>query len=257
MAQARYAVFATRMALTIYKGKLKGAIKGHSLLKRKADALKIKFRKVLKDLMENKMALGGTMRDANFSLSTAKYSAGDFSESLKESVESASVRVRIQEENVAGVRLPVFKQQSEDIGSSMQLLGLGKGGQAIQKTRQSFLSALEVLVHLASLQTTFVAVDEALKVTNRRVNALEHVVKPKLENTVSYIVTELDEREREEFFRLKKIQEKKAKAIEAAEAQKNAESLVEAQLRLTGQFTNEASEEGASMSMGGDNDLLY
>jgi hypothetical protein len=45
----------------------------------------------------------------------------------------------------------------------------------------------------------------AIQVTNRRVNALENVVKPCIENTISYIKGELDELEREEFFRLKKV----------------------------------------------------
>lgn len=53
--------------------------------------------------------------------------------------------------------------------------------------------------------------DDVIRVTNRRVNAIEHVVLPKLENTIKYINSELDEMDREEFFRLKKIQSKKKK----------------------------------------------
>jgi len=71
--------------------------------------------------------------------------------------------------------------------------------------------------------------DEAIKITNRRVNAIEHVIIPKIENTLSYITTELDEREREEFFRLKKIQEKKKKI--RAEAER-----VAAELKAKGAF---------------------
>lgn len=79
--------------------------------------------------------------------------------------------------------------------------GLGRGGQQVQGCRKSFLEATRLLIKLASLQTSFLTLDEAIKATNRRVNALENVVKPKIENTISYIKSELDELEREEFFR--------------------------------------------------------
>ena len=69
------------------------------------------------------------------------------------------------------------------------------------------------------MQTAFITLDVAIKTTNRRVNALENVVTPRLENTVQYIKGELDELEREEFFRLKKVQAKKKKDIVAAEAE--------------------------------------
>lgn len=65
--------------------------------------------------------------------------------------------------------------------------GLGKGGQQIQSCRKAYLSAIQLLVQLANLQTAFMTLDTALKVTNRRVNALENVVKPKIENTIAYI----------------------------------------------------------------------
>jgi ATP synthase subunit D len=71
--------------------------------------------------------------------------------------------------------------------SKMTLTGLGMGGQQIQNARKSYLTAIELLVELASLQTAFLTLDEAIKTTNRRVNALDNVVRPKLENTISYI----------------------------------------------------------------------
>lgn len=47
--------------------------------------------------------------------------------------------------------------------------------------------------------------DEVIKLTNRRVNAIEHVIIPRYENTIKYILSELDEQDREEFFRLAKF----------------------------------------------------
>ena len=57
----------------------------------------------------------------------------------------------------------------------------------MQAARQSYLTAVQLLVELASLQTAFLTLDEAIKTTNRRVNALDSVVKPMLENTIAYI----------------------------------------------------------------------
>lgn len=76
---------------------------------------------------------------------------------------------------------------------------------------------MDILVELASLQTAFVILDEVIKITNRRVNAIEHVIIPRYENTISYILSELDELEREEFYRLKKVQKKKKDNKDASE----------------------------------------
>ncbi len=71
-----------------------------------------------------------------------------------------------------------------------------------------------------------------IKATNRRVNALEHIMIPRLENTVKYINSELDEMDREDFFRLKKIQAKKKRDTAESEAKRTVNREEEAALGI-------------------------
>jgi len=120
------------------------------------------------------------------------------------------------------------------------LTGLGRGGQQIIKSKEVYAKALETLVELASFQTAFTILDEVIRATNRRVNAIEHVIMPRLENTIKYIMSELDEMDREEFFRydcieaygcslivlrLKKVQGKKKRENTAKAAEVTQERL--------------------------------
>src|ERR1700730_11216732 len=85
--------------------------------------------------------------------------------------------------------------------SDFNLTGLGRGGQQVINARKVYAKAIETLVELASLQTAFTILDEVIRATNRRVNAIEHVIIPRLDNTIKYIMSELDEMDREEYFR--------------------------------------------------------
>lgn len=212
-------IFPTRMALTNMKAKLKGAIRGHSLLKKKSDALTLRFRAILSKIAECKERMGEQMKTASFGLAQARWAAhpGDISAIVLENVATASFKLKLGNDNVAGVQLPVFEQLNDTSKLPQDMTGLGRGGEQVKKAKDTYLKALEGLVELASLQTAFVTLDEVIKITNRRVNAIDCVVRPKLENTISYIVSELDEAEREEFYRLKKIQGKKKKMIESRE----------------------------------------
>jgi len=214
MADQRYPIFPTRMALTVMKTRLKGAITGHSLLKKKSDALTVRFRAILKQIIDDKKLMGELMRDASFSLAAAKYAAGEFGPTVRENAGAPAVKVRMATENAMGVRLPVFEKMQDTVADGQELTGLARGGQRIKQCKDTYLKSLTGLIKLASLQTSFVTLDHAIRQTNRRVNAIEYVIQPKIRNTISYINDELDERDREEFYRLKKVQDKKKADIE-------------------------------------------
>lgn len=167
--------------------------------------------------------------------------------------------------NDVGVTLPVFESY-QDGTDTYELAGLARGGQQLAKLKKNYQSAVKLLVELASLQTSFVTLDEVIKITNRRVNAIEHgkimslqtrqlynlvyfclVIIPRIERTLAYIISELDELEREEFYRLKKIQDKKRIARAKADA---AKALLVAEGKLR-------EEHAANMLDEGDEDLLF
>lgn len=164
------------------------------------------------------------MQTASFSLAEVSYATGDnIAYQVQESVNTARIRVRARQENVSGVYLPQFEAFYDEQSNDFQMTGLGRGGQQVQKAKHIYARAVETLVELASLQTAFVILDEVIKVTNRRVNAIEHVIIPRTENTISYINSELDELDREEFYRLKKVQDKKQRDTAALDAEKKAQ----------------------------------
>lgn len=168
--------------------------------------------------------MGKVMQTASFSLAEVSYATGDnIAYQVQESVNTARIRVRARQENVSGVYLPQFEAFYDDQSNDFQMTGLGRGGQQVQKAKHVYARAVETLVELASLQTAFVILDEVIKVTNRRVNAIEHVIIPRTENTIKYINSELDELDREEFYRLKKVQDKKQRDTAALDAEKKAQ----------------------------------
>ncbi|KGG52325.1 D subunit of V-type ATPase [Mitosporidium daphniae] len=246
----RLAIFPTRMALTNMKNKLKAAQRGHMLLKRKSDALTQKFRVILEQIKEAKLKMGTSIQSALFSLAQCNYSAGDISFSVKESVTTATLQTTSRSDNVSGVVIPFLNLNHEHSSdrlsgpaqSSMDYTGLSRGGLQVQSTRENWTSCIGDLVALASLQAAFFILDEVIRATNRRVNAIEHVVIPKLENTINYIISELDEQDREEFFRLKKD----AMLLTAETTAKNSVE-VEQAIFCTGNI----------LSVGDDDDIIF
>ncbi|KAJ5636185.1 V-type ATPase subunit D [Penicillium longicatenatum] len=280
-AVGREPVFPTRQSLGLMKSKLKGAEIGHSLLKRKSEALTKRFREITRRIDEAKQKMGRVMQIAAFSLAEVSYAVGgDIGYQVQESAKQARFRVRAKQENVSGVLLPHFESYTQDGINDFALTGLGKGGQQIQRCRETYARAVETLVELASLQTAFLILDEVIKVVNRRVNAIEHVIIPRTENTIKclyYLLydqnhstnsnpidinSELDELDREEFYRLKKVSGKKQRDVAAADAEMLAARQKEAEKQAQeGTPAQEAKEEDVEttdvLGEQEDNDVIF
>jgi V-type H+-transporting ATPase subunit D len=84
------------------KNRLNSAKSGHDLLKRKSDALLIRFRQILKRIIETKVLMGEVMREAALSLAEAKYTMGDFGQQILQDVDYASVKITAKRENIVG-----------------------------------------------------------------------------------------------------------------------------------------------------------
>lgn len=113
--------------------------------------------------------MGRVMQIASFSLAEVTYAVGgDIGYQIQESVKSARFRIKTKQENVSGVFLPQFEGFTKDEINDFGLTGLGKGGQQVQRCRETYSRAVDALVELASLQTAFVILDEVIKVVNRR-----------------------------------------------------------------------------------------
>lgn len=155
-----------------------------------------------------KERIGSLISDASFSVSKAVWAVGDFENLLLESISRTSITLDIMQENIAGVRIPKFVMHVDHSADIISNLDLATGGQVIESAKNSNLMVIQTLVELASMQIEFSILDEQIRITNQRVNALDNVTKlltqvvlPRIDSSIEYIKRQLEEIEREEFFR--------------------------------------------------------
>lgn len=211
-AQDKINIFPSRGALTMIKTKLASAVRGHKLLKKKAEGLQLHFREILRELIETRIRIHEVIEDGQHLLALAKFYCGNFNFLVLEGVHTAHVKVRTRLEYISGSHI-VAMDCYDDLGDDFQCIGLSRGGQQVKLVKLHYRNLIKKLIHLANLQARFYMLDEMIRTTNRRVNGIEYVIIPRFNNTLNYIYTQLEENEREEFFRLKRIQSKKLENV--------------------------------------------
>ena len=197
----------TRMELLKLKDRVNLATKGHKLLKEKRDALIMEFFNILdrakgvREKVEEK--LGESFAD----LIVAQTTMGDFAVRKAAMSVQESLDIDVDTRSVMGVNVPVIEHK--DIKKSMieRGYGLADTSAKLDEASNGFEEVIELILELSEVEMTVKLLAGEIESTKRRVNALEHIIIPRLENTVKYIEMRLEEMERENFVRLKMIKQ--------------------------------------------------
>lgn len=206
-------VFPTKGNLIATKKSLALAKLGYDLLDRKRNIL---IREMML-LVEQAKSLHGeiekTYSDAYAALQRANITLGVIEElSQGTGIENG---IHITYRSVMGVDIP---QVSYSSTLKQSQYGLLSSNSQFDVAYMSFNRAKELTVVLAEVENSVYRLASAIKTTQRRANALKNINIPRFEETVRFITNALEEKEREEFSRLKVIRHTKDKqAAEAAQ----------------------------------------
>jgi V/A-type H+-transporting ATPase subunit D len=195
----------TRSELINLKRRIALSERGYKILKMKRDGLILEFFKVLADAKDSRGELLQKYQRAVESMALANTVEGAIG------VKSAAFSVKevpqitLTSKNIMGVVVP--KIESSKVRKSLVDRGYGVLGTTsiIDETATSFEELVEAIIESAEIETTMKRLLNEIESTKRRVNALEFKVIPELTEARDFIKMRLDEMEREELFRLKKI----------------------------------------------------
>ncbi len=209
----------TRSELLERRAQIALAQQGMDLLKQKRDALLIEFMGVMDETLRLSDSLQKTVREAQYSLVVAQAVDGTVALRSAGLATKGEIVVDMTGTKIMGVSVPVVTKGESPVKSSFTR-GYSVTGVSsrVDETAEKFEHILDVIIEYADIETRLKRLGEEINKTNRRVNALEQVTVPALNEQVTYIRQTLDERAREDLFRLKKVKKKIENKKRAASA---------------------------------------
>ncbi|PNX51162.1 MAG: V-type ATP synthase subunit D [Thermoplasmata archaeon M8B2D] len=194
----------TRMDLLDIRKKLVLAEKGHKLLEEKRDALVEKFFGIIHKRNELVKQLDNDFKESFQSLIQAQMLLGEKKVEEISYVTPELGQIDIDTDNIMGVKIPKMNQENvtTDIEPSYSFI---ETCSKLDDAQQDFKNLIKKLIELADLEGGIKSLAVEIEKTKRRVNVLENNLIPKLLATRKYIEMQLEEREREDFFRRKRI----------------------------------------------------
>lgn len=202
---AKLNVNPTRMELTKLKIRLNTAVRGHKLLKDKQDEL---MRKFIDMIRENKRLREKVEKDLSLSLENFLLARSTMSnEALEESLmyPTESISVDITKKNIMSVNVPVMNFIKNKESGSIHSYGFADTTGELDDSLESLHEIMPDLLKLAEVEKACLLMADEIEKTRRRVNALEYMTIPQLQETIRFIRMKLDENERSAVTRIMKV----------------------------------------------------
>jgi len=195
----------TRMELLKLRQRVGLAQRGHDLLREKMDALVIEFFEVVRRIQEARAKALEQLSVAHRALSMCFAIIGTLETKQASREAKRELQVEISTRHIMGIVVPAVEVEEIERNALMRGYGLHMTSSVLDEASREFERALNLLIELAELEGSAFAIARELEKTKRRVNALEYILIPRLKEAIKFIVMKLDEMERENFSRLKRI----------------------------------------------------
>jgi V-type ATPase, D subunit len=201
---AKLNVNPTRMELTRLKAKLITAKKGHKLLKDKQDELMRIFIETIKKNKEMRMNVEKKLSLSlkNFTMAKSIISESVFEESL--AIPKIKYEVDVTKRNVMSVRIPEITLEKIGDENDLYPYSFAQTSYELDLAIEDMSFVMNDLLQLAQIEKSTQLMADEIEKTRRRVNALEYMTIPQLEETIKFIRMKLDENDRAAIIRLMK-----------------------------------------------------
>ena len=198
----------TRMELTRLKNRLWTSIRGHKLLKDKRDELMKQFMDVVREnrALRKRVEEGLMRAHGSFTVAAALMSPEMLEQSLLYPKQSVELDMSFQ--NIMSVDVPHyhFKTKSQDPGE-VYPYGFAQTSGELDDAVDAMSQVFADMLKLAEVEKTSQLLAQEIEKTRRRVNALEYVKIPQMQENIKYITMKLDENERANTIRLMKVKD--------------------------------------------------
>ena len=202
------AVTPTRMVLNHLKGRLKTARRGHKLLKDKRDELMRQFLDVVREnkVLRERVEEGLTAAFSSLQVASSIMSPEMLEQALLYPRQSVELDMKVK--NVMSVKVPQYSFQTKNNDpSEIYPYGFAQTSGELDDALDRMAKVFEDMLKLAEVEKSMQLMAQEIEKTRRRVNALEYVMSPELEENIKYITMKLAENENATKVRLMKVKE--------------------------------------------------